>query len=89
VALQKTITTASGLTVTNAYIKVTCVSGAKGGANALVETFASKTAADADLARVDVPHQVTVPIDSAGASWDAQAYTYMKTLAAYAGATDC
>jgi hypothetical protein len=88
-ALQKTIIAASGLTVANAYIKVTCVSGAKGSANALVETFASKAAADADLARVDVPRQITVPIDPAAGSWDAQAYTYMKTLPAYSGATDC
>lgn len=88
-ALQKTIVAASGLTVVNAYIKVTCVTGSKDGASALVETFASKAAADADLARVDHPHQVSVPIDPAGASWDAQAYTHMKTLPEFAGAADC
>lgn len=88
-ALQKTIVAASGLTVTNAYIKVTCISGAKGGASALIETFASNAAADADMARVDEPHRVTVPIDPAAGSWDAQAYLYMKTLPAYAGTTDC
>lgn len=88
-ALQKTILAASGLTIPNAYIKVTCVSGAKGAANALVETFANKAAADADLARVDGPRQVSVPIDPAGASWDAQAYTHIKTLPEYAGAMDC
>jgi hypothetical protein len=88
-ALKNTIVAASGLTVPNAYIKVTCVSGAKSGASALVETFASKEAADADLARVDEPRQVMVPIDPDGPSWDRQAYLHMKTLADYANAVDC
>jgi hypothetical protein len=88
-ALKNTIVAASGLTVPNAYIKVTCVSGSKDQATALIETFASKDAADADLARVDGPRQVVVPIDSNGPSWDRQAYLHMKALPEYASSVDC
>lgn len=88
-ALQKNIVAASGLTVLNAYIKVTCVTGSKVDASALVETFASKEAADADLARVDGPRQIPVPIDPNGGSWDMQTYNHLKTLPEYADAIDC
>jgi hypothetical protein len=84
-ALKKTIQSNFGLEISNAYHRV----GRIQIVNKTEMTFVANAFVDD---KTDVPVETklhTCEYDLAGNNALAQAYTYLKTLPAFAGATDC
>jgi hypothetical protein len=84
-ALSKTITTKSGVTVQNAYHRVREVKIQ--GTNYL--HFKVKSFADASQGQPFAEEEYGCPYDVEGTNPLNQAYTYVKTLPEFSGAQDC
>jgi hypothetical protein len=87
-ALSKKISTAFGIELNNAYLRVGSVSGNKHHLDIAVHTFANKAMAAEGSSVIAVFRSSFKPTEN-GKSWDAQAYDHLKSLPEFAGATDC
>jgi hypothetical protein len=83
-ALEKTATTPHGFTASNAYHRVEGTQVSKDRMTFQVRSYKDNSG---------LPHFADAPFscayDIAGNNPIAQAYTYLKTLPEFAGATDC
>jgi hypothetical protein len=66
----------------SAYVKVTNIRGDK---SQIVASVSFKT----DLHQLTKEYLIPVSVESGSANFIAQAYTHLKTLPEFAGATDC
>jgi hypothetical protein len=82
-AIQATINTSSGLSITDAYCKITEVSITKNSVTFTLQVFADKTKTFV------IENVFTAPYDLDGPNPIKQAYEHLKTLPEFEGAEDC
>lgn len=88
-AISKTIVLSSGLTVENAYIRISNIEGNKDSLVFEIRGYASQQAYLDGKSYLDYKKYSFVPSQSSISDrWDKQAYEYLKTLDKYIGAVD-
>lgn len=88
-ALKKTITLNSGLTVENAYIRIDTVSGYKGGLDISVNSYISQEAFNNGQEYLEQKFYNFIPsVEDTAPNFIKQGYKYLKTLQEYIDAID-
>ena len=82
-AIQTTVNTSSGLSITDAYCKIAEVSITKNSVTFALQVFADKTKTFV------IENVFTAPYDLEGPNPIKQAYEYLKSLPDFADAVDC
>jgi len=90
-ALTKTLTLDSGVSVSGAYIRIDSVTGSKDSLNLTVYEYASQALFEAGNSYLEPAktYSFTPSVEDTATNFIKQGYVYLKTLDAYSDATDC
>lgn len=89
-ALKKNIILESGLSVSNAYIRIDNLEGNKEFLNITTKSYVDSDSATEGKSELStIRYAFTPSVADGAANFIKQGYEHLKTLDAFAGATDC